>query len=64
MRSAVPASSCAAWLDLIDAGYRQVEIEPSSDFVLESSSFRLGAVAGVSVVDVWSALQQRCSGVV
>ena len=41
---------------------------PSSDFVPESSSFRLRAVSALSVVEVWSALssevRERCVAVV
>ncbi len=65
--SAVPLATCSTWLALVDAAYRRIEVAPGSDFVPESSSFRLGAVAALSVVDVWSALsshvRERCAGV-
>ena len=67
MPSAVPPATCSTWLSLVDAAYCRIEVTPSSDFVPESSSFRLGAVAALSVVDVWSALsshvRERCVGV-
>lgn len=48
----------------MEAAYRHADIAPASDFVPESSSFRLGAVPGLSVIDVWSALsghvRRRC----
>ena len=62
--SAVPLATCSTWLALIDDAYRCTAVAPSSDLVPESSSFRLRAVAGLSVVDVWSALsshvRERC----
>ena len=65
--SAVPLATCSAWLSLVDAAYRRIEVAPSPDFVPESSSFRLGAVVGLSVGDVWSALsdhvRERCAGI-
>ncbi len=66
MPSAVPLATCTAWLALLDTAYRRIDVAASSDFVPESSSFRLRAVA-LSVVDVWSALsnqvRERCVGV-
>ena len=66
MPSAVPPATCSTWLALIDDAYRGIEVAPSADFVPESSSFRLRAVAGLSVIDVWSALSSRvrecCAG--
>jgi ectoine hydroxylase-related dioxygenase (phytanoyl-CoA dioxygenase family) len=47
------------WLAVIDAAYRRIEIAPSPDFVAESSSFRLRAVAALSAVDIWSALSSE-----
>ena len=65
--SAVPPETCSWWLALIEAAYRRIEVAPSPDFVPESSSFRLHAVAALPVVDVWSALgshvRKRCAGV-
>ncbi len=65
--AAVPPTACSTWLALIDAAYRHIEVAPSSDFVPEGSSFRLRAVAALSVIDVWSALSglvlERCVGV-
>jgi ectoine hydroxylase-related dioxygenase (phytanoyl-CoA dioxygenase family) len=65
--SAVPPATCSTWLALVDAAYRRINVAPSSDFVPESSSFRLRAVDGLSVVDVWSALsnhvRERCERV-
>ena len=49
--------TCKNWL--IEAAYRRIEATPSPDFVPESSSFRLRAVAALPVVDVWSALGGR-----
>ena len=50
---------------MVDAAYRHIEAESSSAFVAESSSFRLSAVDGVSVVDFWTALsshvRERCA---
>src|SRR6185503_16186885 len=67
VRSVIPLATCSAWLALVDAAYRRAEFAPSSEFVPESSSFRLRAVNGVSVVDIWSALsshtKERCIGV-
>ena len=64
--SAVLPATCSTWLALIDDAYRGIEVAPSADFVPESSSFRLRAVAGLSVIDVWSALSGRvrecCAG--
>jgi hypothetical protein len=66
VRSAIPLATSSAWLALIDAAYRRAEFAPNSDFVPESSSFRLGAVNALSVVDIWSALsshtKERCGG--
>lgn len=66
--SAVPPATCSTWLALADIAYHHTEVASISDFVAESSSFRLGAVAGLSVVDVWSALSSQvrecCVGVV
>jgi Phytanoyl-CoA dioxygenase (PhyH) len=67
--SAVPPETCSRWLDLIEAAYRRIEVKvaPSSEFVPECSSFRLGAIAAFAVLDVWSALGshvgERCVGV-
>ena len=65
VRSAVPPAAYSAWLALVDAAYRRIEAAPNPDFVPESSSFRLGAVGGLSVVDIWSALSSdvraRCA---
>ena len=65
--SAVPPETCSTWLALIDATYRCIEVAPSLDFVPESSSFQLRAVAALSVVDVWSGLSSHvrecCAGV-
>jgi hypothetical protein len=62
--SAVPMATCSTWLALIGDAYRGIEVAPSPDFVPESSSFRLRAIAGLAVVDVWSALSsdvwERC----
>lgn len=64
VRSAVPLATCSAWLEAIDAAYRRDDGAPSSAFVPESSSFRLAAVGGLSVIDVWSAVsplvRDRC----
>lgn len=60
--SAVPLGTCSAWLALADAAYRRPCVAPGSDFVPESSSFRLHAVAGLSVVDVWSAVSGQVQG--
>ena len=57
--SAVPPTTCSTWLALVNAAYRRVEVAQSSDFVAESSSFRLRAIAGLSVVDVWSAMSNE-----
>lgn len=57
--SAVPPETCSSWLALIEAAYRRIEVTPSSNFVPESSSFRLRAVAALPVVDVWSALSSH-----
>ena len=58
---------CSTWLELVDAAYRRIEVAPSADFVPESSSFRLRAIADLSVVDVWSALsspvRERCAAI-
>jgi ectoine hydroxylase-related dioxygenase (phytanoyl-CoA dioxygenase family) len=62
--SAVPPPTCSAWLSLVDAAYRRIEVAPSVDFVPESSSFRLSAIVDLSVDNVWSALssqvRERC----
>ncbi len=57
--SAVPRGPCSKWLALVDAEYRRIGVAPGSDFVPESSSFRLRAVAGLSVADVWSSLSSQ-----
>jgi ectoine hydroxylase-related dioxygenase (phytanoyl-CoA dioxygenase family) len=57
--SAVPLATCSTWLALVDAAYRRIEVAQGSDFVAESSSFRLRAVATLSVVDIWSALSSE-----
>lgn len=57
--SAVPLATCSLWLAAVDAAYRRIEVAPCSDFVPESSSFRLRAVDALSVVDVWSALSSH-----
>jgi len=57
--SAVPAATCSRWLSRIDAAYRANDIDPSSDFVRESSSFRLRGVRDLSALDVWSALSRE-----
>ena len=59
VRSVVPPVTCSTWLALVDAAYRRIEVAQSSDFVAESSSFRLRAVAALSVVDVWSAVSSE-----
>ena len=59
MPSAVPLATCSLWLAEVDAVYRRIEVAPCSDFVPESSSFRLRAVDALSVVDVWSALSSH-----
>ena len=57
--SAVPPATCSMWLAPLEAAYRCIEVAQRADFVAESSSFRLRAVAAVSVVDVWSALSSQ-----
>jgi hypothetical protein len=65
VRNAVTPATCSAWLALIDAAYRDCEAAASPDFVPESSSFRLRALAGLPVVEVWSSLSsdvpQHCA---
>jgi ectoine hydroxylase-related dioxygenase (phytanoyl-CoA dioxygenase family) len=50
---------------VIDAAYRDRQAVASSDFVPESSSFRLRALTELPVVDVWSSLssdvRQHCA---
>ena len=68
VRAAVSPLTCSTWLALVDGAYRRIEVAPNSDFVPESSSFRLRSVsAAMSVADVWSALaasvRDRCADV-
>ncbi|MGZ4739673.1 MAG: phytanoyl-CoA dioxygenase family protein [Ilumatobacteraceae bacterium] len=44
---------------MVDVEYCRIGVAPGSDFVPESSSFRLRAVAGLSVADVWSSLSSQ-----
>jgi ectoine hydroxylase-related dioxygenase (phytanoyl-CoA dioxygenase family) len=65
VRNAVTPATCSTWLAVIDAAYRDSEATASPDFVPESSSFRLRALAELPVVDVWSSLRsdvrQQCA---
>ena len=57
--SAVPLATCTTWLALVDSVYDDIEATSQSDFVTESSSFRLGAISGLAVLDIWVALSSR-----
>jgi len=68
VRGAVSPALCSAWLELIDEAHRRLAGDHSPDFVPESSSFRLRAVAEPSATDVWAALsdgaRDRCRALV
>ena len=59
VRNAVTPATCAAWLALIAAAYHDCTAAASSDFVPESSSFRLRALVELPVVVVWSSLSSH-----
>ncbi len=57
LTTAVAPDTCARWLSAIDEAYVRADAAPAGAFVPESSSFRLVAVDGLAVDEVWSALR-------